>query len=98
MARINRWYDDEEGGTGMLTGQLSAAVSRLKRAPRYVVAVVLSLGLGLGANTAAFAFLNTVFLHHLAFVQPSELVTVATRSRAPDLRTTGFAPSLAPTA
>jgi predicted permease len=86
MARINRWYDDEERGTeasfSALTDHLGAAAGRLRRSPHYAAAVILSLGLGLGANAAAFAFLNTVFLHHLAFMRPSELVTVETRSPA----------------
>lgn len=50
----------------------------LSRAPAFTVASVLSLALGVGANTTMFTVINALFLNPLPVHQPAELVAVNT--------------------
>jgi len=51
----------------------------LAKNPGFTAVAVLSLGLGIGANTAIFTIINAVFLHPLPVAEPSQLVEVFTR-------------------
>src|SRR5262245_64107211 len=48
------------------------------RNPGFTAVSLLSLALGIGANTAIFTLINAVFLNPLAVKNPSELVAVFT--------------------
>jgi len=48
----------------------------LARSPGYVVVVVVTLALGIGATTALFTVVNAVLLRPLQFPQPERLVMV----------------------
>jgi putative ABC transport system permease protein len=50
------------------------SLRRLKRTPGFLVAVVLTLGLGIGATTAVFALLDGVVLRPLPYPSPEGLV------------------------
>jgi len=70
------------------------AFRTLLRSPGFLVAAVLSLGLGIGANTAIFSITNAVFLHPMPVDSPNrvlEIYTVdhATLTTAPNLVRTG---------
>src|ERR1700730_17977162 len=72
---------------------LKYAVRTLLRTPGYTTAALISLGLGIGANTAIFTLTNAVFLHPLAVREPArvlELFTVdhVTATAAPNLERT----------
>jgi predicted permease len=53
---------------------LRYAARQLRKSPVFAVAAVLTLGLGLGANTAVFRMLDAVLLWPLPAPHPSELV------------------------
>jgi len=48
----------------------------LAKAPGFTAVVVLTLALGIGANTAIFSFLDRIFLRQLSVHRPNELVKV----------------------
>jgi putative ABC transport system permease protein len=56
--------------------EVRRSARRLRRAPGFSAIVVLTLGLGVGANTAIFTVLNAVVLQDLPYAEPDRLVRV----------------------
>jgi len=59
-----------------LLRNLRYAARRLLNSPFFTVVAVLSLGLGIGANTAIFSLVNAVVLQDVPYDRPEELVDV----------------------
>src|SRR5580704_189770 len=55
---------------------LRYALRGLRRSPGFAAAAILSLALGIGANTAIFSLIDAVILKSLPVRNPSELVQV----------------------
>ncbi|HEX6864736.1 MAG TPA: ABC transporter permease, partial [Thermoanaerobaculia bacterium] len=74
---------------------LRAAFRTLKGHPGYAAAAVLTLALGIGANTAIFSVVDAVMLRPLPFPEPDRLVDVLAvhPPPSPDTARTGISPA-----
>ena len=60
-----------------LLADLKLVARRLSRSPGFAVTVLLTLSIGIGANTAVFSVLDSVLLKPLPYPQPDRLVTLS---------------------
>ncbi len=59
---------------------------QLRKNPGYTLVAMLTLALGIGANTFVFSVLNKVYLQPLPFYDPGKLVRVAVQGKARDFQ------------
>jgi len=59
-----------------LMGDVRYAVRSLRRQPTFTAVAVLTLVLGIGANTAIFSVIKAVLLNQLPYRDPARLVVI----------------------
>ena len=77
VRRYNRGKTNEEGGMswfGDVWGDVRWAGRALRRRPAFTAVAVLTLALGIGANSAIFTLVNAHFFEPLPYDNPDELV------------------------
>ena len=74
---------------------LRYAIRTFRQRPGFATVAILTLALGIGANSAAFGLVDSAFLHALPFHEPERLVHVWTTDAAGDLHTPSPAEYLA---
>src|SRR5215467_1124492 len=83
-AVLERCRDERRVGLAYgLGNDIRYALRQFRRAPVFVAICVLSLGCGIGANTAIFSIVNAVLLRPVALPEPDRLVAVFSVNPAP---------------
>lgn len=61
---------------GSIANQLKHVLRRLLRSPMFTVVTLVTIGIGVGANTAIFSVINGILLKPLPYPDPERLVSV----------------------
>ena len=85
------WSARWESFVGNLLWDTRHALRRLRMAPAFTSATVLTLALGIGATTSIFTLVHAVMLKSLPVANPSELYRLGRESRC--CYTGGYSPS-----
>ena len=66
------------------------ALRQLRKSPAFTLLSVLTLTLGIGANTAIFSLIHDLFLRGLPFKEPSRIMHVYGEAKERDLKQLPF--------
>jgi putative ABC transport system permease protein len=76
--RLTEWLDERRL-------DVRFALRQLRRAPGFTAVALLTLALGIGANSAIFALADATFFRALPFTQPPDRLVMLAESRGPGL-------------
>jgi predicted permease len=79
---------------GFLSGQMKQVFRRLRRAPMFTCVAVITLALGIGANTAIFSVLDGVLLKPLPYPDPDRLVGLWMTAPGINIKNLNMSPSV----
>ena len=74
--RLTQWLDER-------CTDIRFALRQLRRAPGFAAVAILTLALGIGANSAIFALADATFLRQLPYPYPAERLVMVGESRGP---------------
>src|SRR5215475_1362638 len=64
----------------VLLQDLAYAFRQLRKVPGFTVTVLLTLALGIGANSAIFTLVNAILLHNLPVTDPKTLIRIGDKN------------------
>src|SRR5258708_35242239 len=73
--------------------QLKHVLRRLMRSPMFTIVTLITIGVGVGANTAIFSVINGILLKPLPYHDPERLVSVWQAAPSLNLPEMNLAPS-----
>ena len=79
---------------GSFTGQMKQVLRRLRRAPMFTFIAVLTLALGIGANTAIFSVLEGALLKPLPYAESDRLVGLWLTAPGINIKNLNLSPSV----
>jgi predicted permease len=94
---IKEVYRDQRGlpFVETLVCDTRLALRRMRKAPGFTAAVIVTLALGIGANTAAFGVIDSILIRPLAYPQADALVSVSHKAPGlPGVPDLGCSPSM----
>ena len=78
---------------GTFTSQLRQVLRKLGRAPMFTAVTLITIALGVGANTAVFSVIEGIMLKPLPYPHPEELLSVSHVAPGINMRELAMAPS-----
>jgi predicted permease len=85
LHKEDTWMTDLTTWIETLAADLRYALRGLRNSPGFAVVAILSLALGIGANTAIFTLIDAVMLRSLPVQHPEELIHVEIGKSGPDV-------------
>src|SRR3984957_897597 len=91
---VNVWDSTEAHSMAMWNDQLRQTLRRLSRAPLFTAITLITLAIGVGANTVIFSVVEGVLLKPLPYPHPEQLIGVWHTAPGIGIKELNVAPSI----